>query len=64
MAGKHLYTSNTRLKYNQVTMRYVTAKFTVISVCKQSGKVSALPFDQRVDRVMEDFINWPGLLTT
>lgn len=51
------------LKHTQDMMRCVTAKFTGISVYNQSEKVSALPFDQRVDRVMEGFINWLGLLT-
>lgn len=51
--AKHLHISNIRLKNTQVMMRCVTAKFTGISVCNQSEKVSALPFDQRVDRVME-----------
>lgn len=63
MPNKHLHISNIRLKHTQVMMRCVTAKFTGISVCNHSEKVSALPFDQRVDRVMEGFINWPGLLT-
>lgn len=61
--AKHLHISNIRLKHTKVMMRCVTAKFTGISVWNQSEKVSALLFDQRVDRVMEGFINWPGLLT-
>lgn len=64
MAYKHLYISKARLKYNQFMIMNVIAEWHCRpSIFKWSGKICTLPFDQRVDKVMDDFINQPGFIT-
>lgn len=64
MAHKLLFISKARLKYNQFMIMNVIAKrHCRLSVFKWSGKVCTLPFDQREDKVMDDFMNQPGFIT-
>lgn len=64
MAHKHLYISKARLEYNQFIIMNVIAGWDCrLSVFRWSGKIYVLPFDQRVDKVMDDFINQQGFIT-
>lgn len=65
MAHKHLYISKATLKCYQFMVMNVIAEWHCrLSVFKWSGKICTLLFDQRVDKVMDDFINQPGFVTS
>ena len=56
--------SKARLKYSQFMIMNVTAECHCrLSVFKWSGKTCILPFDQRVDKVMDGFVNQVGFIT-